>query len=261
MEYRTVKAKVKAVIDVLQEKKSQSFDACPTIEIGSNDIGFDGLTPSDIENVLRLLDGQENCIMYSSKKRYQTASDCKRCREYQELHDLLYIVPAGRENEVRQQLSNMLNCLDFKVTLLGDFAKGAEKVVKNVHISGKNAVRLYFDDMDRPFVEVCDTGLAACVCGKIRGEVPLAFIQRIKTGDSNPFSINELTEKPNHYGNGTLLRRVFGEAYVYKPFCSFNGDYGKVSVSHYATYQRLENVGVKLKQIEDFLRRKKYNLE
>ena len=174
---------------------------------------------------------------------------------------MLSVVPVGHENEVYQQLHNMLDCLDFEITFLSDFDKGAKNVAENIHAPGKNAVRLFFDDMDRPHVEVCDTGLSACVCPKIRGAAPLALIQRMKIDDPTPFSATELTETPNHYGNGMLLRRTFGEPFIYKPFCKFNGDYGKISVSLVAAHNRLKEIGVKISQIEDFLRKKKYGLE
>lgn len=261
MIYRTVKSKAEAVVEGLKHIKSTHFELCPTIKISSNDGIFDGLEPGDIENVLRFLDGQEECIRYSSTKRYKNMDDCKHCRDYQEVYDILSVVPAGCENEVYQQLRNMLNCLDFEITFLSDFDNGAEKVVENIHAPGKNAVRLFFDDMDRPHVEICDTGLSACVCPKIRGEAPLALVQRIKKNDPTPFSVAELTDTPKSYGNGMILRRTFGSPIIYKPFCKFNGDHGRISVTLIATHSRLKEVDIKISQIEDFLRKKKYGLE
>lgn len=261
MRYRTVKSKAEVVIEALKSIKSEYFELCPTIKVSSLNNEFDGLDPADIENVLRFLDGQEECIRYSSTKRYKNPGDCRHCRDYQEVYDMLSVVPVGHENEVYQQLHNMLDCLDFEITFLSDFDKGAKNVAENIHAPGKNAVRLFFDDMDRPHVEVCDTGLSACVCPKIRGAAPLALIQRMKIDDPTPFSATELTETPNHYGNGMLLRRTFGEPFIYKPFCKFNGDYGKISVSLVAAHNRLKEIGVKISQIEDFLRKKKYGLE
>lgn len=244
----TRQEKIQIVVDGLQRLKDEEFDLCPTITFYSTEaFSRREVSALDAVKILRLLEGQPNCIRYTYKRRY---TDEKHARwdhgsPYVELLEIYDFVPPDREKEWRADLELEYNALEITVEFLEDFEKGAQCVVNGLLQPSSYVLEMFFQDY-QIWIRELASGAKICIKQTTKSPVFMEFIDAVRNADEVVFDIKEMRNR-HTYDNVNFLKNMFAHRAFYGPFCEIVNN--KIKFHRYATTNDLLDNGTSIEDI------------
>lgn len=250
----TRQEKIQIVIDGLKRLKDEEFDFCPTITFYSTEVfGRREVSASDAIKILRLLEGQPNCIKYTYKERYENFHDGRAHAPWEyygtPYYDLYYNMPESmsvHEQKKRSEaLENEYNALEITVEFLEDFEKGAQCVIDGLLQPSSDVLEIFFQGY-QIWIRELESGAKVCIKQTTKSPTFQEFIDMVRDADEVLVDIKKMKNQ-HTYDNVNFLKNMFAQSAFYGPFCEISD--GKIRFHRFATKQDLSKNNTSIEDI------------
>lgn len=251
----TRQEKIQIVIDGLKHLKDEEFDFCPTITFYSTEVfGRREVSALDAIKILRLLEGQPNCIKYTYKRRYaeEKYAQWDHGSPYVELLEIFEFVPPDREREWRSDLELEYNALEITVEFLEDFEKGAQCVIDGLLQPSSDVLEMFFQGY-QIWIRELESGAKVCIKQTTKSPTFQEFIDMARNADEVLVDIKKMKNQ-HTYDNVNFLKNMFAQSAFYGPFCEISD--GKIRFHRFATKQDLSKNNTSIEDIWERVKNK-----
>lgn len=240
----TRQEKIKIVVDKLRQLKEAEFDFCPTITFYSSEIfNRREVSHPDVLKILRLLEGQSNCIRYTYEKRYKNFCDDQIHAPWEyygtPYYDFFDAAFEPMSKDERKELNGTLNfehdSLKIMVEFLKNFEEGTQCVLSGSLQPSNYILKMFFQGY-QIWIKELESEAKICIKQTTKSPIFQEFIDTIRNTDEALIDIKNMKNR-HTYDNVNFLKNMFAVSAFYGPFCEISD--GKIRFHRFATKQDL----------------------